>query len=322
MATSTHQPLLDLPLRKSSLCNCKFLCLILISLAAIVGSVTFLTTRKINAPLSTKVCDRALDLPSCFALVSELSPAGRLNGLNLLQEFLKKSASGIRDAVETTTDIIRRINDPKEQAAVADCLELMDLSLDRVLDSVTGSYSDVHSWLSSVLTNHVTCWDGLKNGSVRSAMEPLMKDLIARARVSLAMVVEISPEEDELLLRRVNGGFPWWVTRRDREILEDGPENIKANVVVAKDGSGNFKTVKEAAASAPEKSKNRYVIYVKKGTYKENVEIGKRKKNVMLVGDGMNSTIITGSLNVVDGSTTFHSATVGKVLTFTTLIFI
>lgn len=49
---------------------------------------------------------------------------------------------------------------------------------------------------------------------------------------------------------------------------------------------------------------------MKKGTYKENVEIGKSKTNVMLTGDGMDKTIITGSLNVVDGSTTFNSATV------------
>ena len=34
----------------------------------------------------------------------------------------------------------------------------------------------------------------------------------------------------------------------------------------------------------------------------------------MLVGDGMDATIITGNLNVIDGSTTFKSATVGKYL--------
>jgi hypothetical protein len=31
----------------------------------------------------------------------------------------------------------------------------------------------------------------------------------------------------------------------------------------------------------------------------------------MLVGDGMDATIITGSLNAVDGTGTFQSATVG-----------
>ncbi|MQK21542.1 pectin esterase, partial [Escherichia coli] len=82
---------------------------------------------------------------------------------------------------------------------------------------------------------------------------------------------------------------------------------------VAKDGSGEFNTVAEAVASAPDKSKKRYVIYVRQGTYEENVEIGKKKKNVMLVGDGMDATIITGSLNVIDGATTFRSATVAAV---------
>ena len=53
---------------------------------------------------------------------------------------------------------------------------------------------------------------------------------------------------------------------------------------------------------------------MKKGTYKENVEVVKNKKNLMIVGDGMDKTIITGSLNVVDGSTTFNSATLGKNL--------
>ena len=84
--------------------------------------------------------------------------------------------------------------------------------------------------------------------------------------------------------------------------------------MVAKDGSGKFKTVAEAVASAPDNGKTRYVIYVKKGTYKENVEIGKKKTNVMLVGDGKDATVITGNLNFIDGTTTFKTATVGMDL--------
>lgn len=91
---------------------------------------------------------------------------------------------------------------------------------------------------------------------------------------------------------------------------------MTANVVVAKDGSGKYKTVNEAVTAAPENSNSRYVIYVKKGVYKETIDIGKKKKNLMLVGDGKDATIITGSLNVVDGSTTFRSATVGNIIFF------
>ncbi|KAK7250931.1 hypothetical protein RIF29_33720 [Crotalaria pallida] len=101
---------------------------------------------------------------------------------------------------------------------------------------------------------------------------------------------------------------------KDRRLLESSVGAITANVVMAKDGSGKFKTVAEAVVSAPDNGNTRYTIYVKKGTYQEHVEIGKKKKNVMLVGDGMDATVITGSLNVVDGSTTFNSATVGTYL--------
>jgi hypothetical protein len=45
--------------------------------------------------------------------------------------------------------------------------------------------------------------------------------------------------------------------------------------------------------------------------YRENVDVAKKKKNIMFLGDGRTSTIITASRNVVDGSTTFNSATVG-----------
>lgn len=101
------------------------------------------------------------------------------------------------------------------------------------------------------------------------------------------------------------------MTTRDRHLLETNGAAIKANIVVAQDGTGNYKTVKGAIAAAPAKSTSRFVIHIKKGTYKENVNI--RKKNIMLAGDGMGLTIITGSLNVVDGSTTFNSATVAAV---------
>jgi pectinesterase len=244
----------------------------------------------------------------------------QVDGVDLLQEFLEKSATAVQGVVETTSNISRRINNPKDQSALADCLELMDLSMGRITDSIqalrkrTGrSHADAHLWLSSVLTNHVTCLDGL-DGPARPMMEPGLNNLIARARNSLAMVVAISPPPPTAeVLRPLNGRFPRWVTSGDRRLLMAPAKAIKPNVVVAKDGSGNYKTVSEAVASAPNKGKTRYVIYVKKGTYKQNVQIGSSKKNVMLVGDGMDYTIITGNLNVKDGSTTFKSATVAAV---------
>ncbi|KAG8386178.1 hypothetical protein BUALT_Bualt03G0122000 [Buddleja alternifolia] len=137
--------------------------------------------------------------------------------------------------------------------------------------------------------------------------------MISRARASLAMLAAISEPNDKEMVQSLRGKLPSWITPSDRKLLQSSANAIQADLIVAKDGSGNYKTVAEAIAAAPNKSEKRYVIYVKKGTYKENVEVGKSKKNLMIIGDGMNSTIITGDLNVVDGSTTFRSATLAAV---------
>ncbi|XP_042487128.1 pectinesterase-like [Macadamia integrifolia] len=310
MATTHHQPLLDTP-KKNPTFSCKALFLFL-SAAAIICPSAFVAFHVINnkttpfLSLPPQLCSRVHGPASC------------------LQIFLNNSVSRIAEAIDAANHISHRSNDVREQAPLADCVELMDLSIDRVKDSAVAigdgstrsSLADAHAWLSSVLTNYETCLDGLNSGPAHSSMQVQLQDLIARARTSLAMFTAISPSDEEAF-RPLHGGFPSWVTSMDRKLLESLPKDINPNadVVVAKDGSGNYKTVQEAVASAPDNGKTRYVIYVKKGTYKENVEVGKKKTNVMIVGDGMDSTIITGSLNVVDGSTTFKSATVAAVAT-------
>ncbi|KAL1565975.1 pectinesterase [Salvia divinorum] len=86
----------------------------------------------------------------------------------------------------------------------------------------------------------------------------------------------------------------------------------RADVVVAQDGSGDYTTVGAAVAAAAGRrsGSGRYVIYVKAGTYAEYVTIGKDLVNVMLLGDGIGRTIITGSRSNGTGSSTFESATV------------
>ncbi|EEF43910.1 Pectinesterase precursor, putative [Ricinus communis] len=320
MATAL-QPLLD-SLKASPH---KLTLYLVLSIAAILSSAALLTLHFNHITLShpqiiQTLCDRATDEASCQAMVSEIATntTMKLNHVKLLQVLLTKSTSHIQNAILEANHVRIMINDPVNQAALVDCVDLMELSLDKIKNSVlaldnvtTDSHADAHSWLSTVLTNHVTCLDGLK-GLARSTMEPGLKDIITRARTSLAMVVAISPAKNDLI-SPLNGDFPSWVTSKDRKLLESSGKNINADVIVAKDGSGKYKTVKEAVAAAPNNGKTRYVIYVKKGTYKENVEIGNSKKNIMLVGDSMDSTIITGSLNVVDGSTTFNSATVAAV---------
>ncbi|KAF3628176.1 hypothetical protein FXO38_28367 [Capsicum annuum] len=96
--------------------------------------------------------------------------------------------------------------------------------------------------------------------------------------------------------------------------MESLGKAIKSNAVVAQDGTGDYQPVIEAVAAAPDKSKIQYMIYVKKGIYEENVEVTVKKMNLIIVYDGTYySYKITGSLNVVDGSTTFCSATLAAI---------
>ncbi|XP_061354486.1 pectinesterase-like [Gastrolobium bilobum] len=299
---------------------------LILSVAAVLSSTALIASYLIKPTslLHHHVCEHAIDTTSCLAHVSEVAQGQILTTtkyqkFNLLKSFLMKSTSHIQKAMDTAKAIKLRTNSPREKAALHDCEQLMDMSMDRVWDSMmaltketTASLQDAHSWLSGVLTNHVTCMDELE-GSARALMEAELENLISRARTSLALLVAVLPQNpkgEQLIDEPLNGNFPSWVTSKARRLLESSAGGVEANVVVAKDGSGKFKTVAEAVASVPDNGKTRYVIYVKKGTYKENVDIGKTKKNVMLVGDGMDATIITGNLNYVDGTGTFRTATV------------
>ncbi|CAK8541370.1 unnamed protein product [Lathyrus sativus] len=324
---ATQETLLDRP--KKSIPKTFWL---ILSLAAIISSSAIIVSH-LNIPTSffhlssaPNLCEHAVDTKSCLTHVSEIVQGPTLantndHKLSTLISLLTKSTTHIQKAMDTANVIKSRVNRRREEIALNDCVELMNLSMDRVWDSVLtltkdnmDSQQDAHTWLSSVLTNHATCLDGLQ-GTSRVIMESHLQDLISRARSSLAVLVSVLPAKgnDGFIDESLNGDFPSWITSKDRRLLESSVRDIKANVVVAEDGSGDFKTVAEAVASAPKKGKTRYVIYVKNGTYKENVEISSQKTNVMLVGDGMNATIISGSLNFIDGTGTYQSATVAAV---------
>ncbi|KAK4761010.1 hypothetical protein SAY87_005903 [Trapa incisa] len=91
---------------------------------------------------------------------------------------------------------------------------------------------------------------------------------------------------------------------------------VRDIVVVSQDGYGNFSTINEAISNAPNNSKSSdgyFMIYVTAGVYEEYVSIPKKKRYLFMMGDGINETIITGNHSIVDGWTTFHSATFSVV---------
>ncbi|XP_050246178.1 pectinesterase-like [Quercus robur] len=86
--------------------------------------------------------------------------------------------------------------------------------------------------------------------------------------------------------------------------------SYKPNVTVAFDGSGNFSTINEAISKIPMGRNNPYVIFIKKGTYNEAVYIAQNKSNLVLIGEGMEKTIVQFNKTVKQGYGTSGSATV------------
>lgn len=345
MAASKSQPLLDA--KNNTIVSCKLIysIMLLISAVSLVSFFVLLPdqqppTKEIQSHQSVSfinLCSRAHNQEECSKFVSEVSAtndkvAAEKDGQIILKKFLANYVHQLDNAIAVAKGTRNHINGFNELGPVEDCLELMDLSMDRVRDSVTAlasssatqqsqSLADVHTWLSSLLTNHVTCIDGLNNSS---SLRNITEDLIVRARTSLAMVAKLIPaaidnrKEKEMLLpsKRRSKKFPSWVTKKDRKLLESSAvDGIKADLVVAQDGTGNYRTISEAISAAPSRSTQRFVIYVKLGTYEEHIEVPSKKTNLMIVGDGMDLTIVTGSLSVDGGSTTYRSATFGKYLT-------
>jgi pectinesterase len=62
---------------------------------------------------------------------------------------------------------------------------------------------------------------------------------------------------------------------------------------VAKDGSGNYKTIQEAINATRDLGKVTVKIFIKKGVYHEKVIVPSWKTNISLIGESRDSTIIT-----------------------------
>ena len=64
-------------------------------------------------------------------------------------------------------------------------------------------------------------------------------------------------------------------------------------IVVARDGTGDFRNVAEAIDKCRALMAEKRVIYIKKGVYKEKLVIPSHLTNIQLVGESRDSTIIT-----------------------------
>ena len=257
--------------------------------------------------------------------------------LSLVKSFLKPNSSYFEATIQ----------------ALEDCQILADLNVDFLsnssqtinsTDSLNSSQAeDLQTLLSAALTNQETCSDGLQvvasDPSITNSVLNHLSNGTMLYSISLALckhgwVPETKRErlltERKLIFSDVENAkynlFPRMSSPDEetnesitgRKLFQTTPGNVSVSegVVVNQDSSGNFTTINDAVAAAPNNtgtSNGYFVIYVVAGVYNEYISIAKKKQNLMIIGDGINQTVITGSHSVVDGWTTFNSATFGKL---------
>ncbi|XP_058108685.1 pectinesterase-like [Magnolia sinica] len=229
-----------------------------------------------------------------------------------------------RDETKMSTSILPNPTDhqvgltsQQTHVPIGYCNDLMDMSLARLNQSISAlkdstpkNKQDIQTWLSAVMTFQQACKDSVNGLSddfsrqISGKMDHLSK-LVSN---SLALVNRINGQMENSTARHLtsNEEFPTWVSPKDRKLLQSpavGPA-IRANVIVAQDGTGNFEKVADAIEAA---HGGRFVIYVKAGVYKEKIHM--KKDGITLIGDGRYSTIISGGDSVGGGSTMPGSAT-------------
>ncbi|XP_058079697.1 probable pectinesterase/pectinesterase inhibitor 47 [Magnolia sinica] len=223
-----------------------------------------------------------------------------------------------------------------EAGALSDCRQLSDLNLDFLATisaelSSTGPLTDevvdrVRTLLSAIVTNQQTCFDGLeasRSSLLKGVLQAPFSNATELYSVSLGLVnheLGSRKRKGRSLEENRSGGFsPFADSGRERRNLIEGVGNkilVRDSVMVAKDGSGNFTSIGDAVAFAPNNTiaeQGYFVIFVGEGVYEEYVLVAKNKKNLMLIGDGINKTVITGNRSVNDNWTTYNSATFAVV---------
>ncbi|GJT12380.1 probable pectinesterase/pectinesterase inhibitor 51 [Tanacetum coccineum] len=246
----------------------------------------------------------------------------------IIQTALSMSLNNIHTAQAKVQEIlITSKNNPNRTTAAKNCMEHLRNSEYRIKSTLEvlphGKIKDARAWTSAGFAYQYDCWSGLNNVNdtkiVVDTMSFIMTFLISYTSNALSMIRAYDVFGDNTAMwgppKTERDGF-WENAMGGRGGKGLGlPVGLKVDVTVCKGAGGGCKygTVQEAVNAAPDwGGGRRFVILVKAGVYKETVRVGLEKQNVVILGEGMGRTVITGDLSVgQSGISTYNTATVG-----------
>ncbi|KMZ73445.1 pectin methylesterase, family CE8 [Zostera marina] len=289
-----------------------------------VGNIDESESPSISASIKT-MCDNSVYPESCYDTLSDATNS-TTNPMDLYRIAIGIAMNEVLRANDEL-EVMKNTVDPKYHDAIVVCEELLNMSYDSLnasissdLTSSTVIIDDLKTWMSASLTYQDTCLESFSDDSMRTQISGVLANSTEFASNGLSILTQFATFLGVSKMRRRSmleyiekestlSQFPTWLSSKDRKLLEEPNLRGSAKITVAKDGSGTHTSINAALKDVPLKSTARTVIYVKEGIYNEYVEIEKKMKNIMMIGDGKSLTVITGSKNFVDGTPTFKSAT-------------
>lgn len=120
------------------------------------------------------------------------------------------------------------------------------------------------------MTNQGTCLDGFaqsKSNYLRNYIKNGLCNITNHVSNTLVMLKKIPVRKNRGSKKSevfsgygsFKDGFPSWVSSKDRKLLQSSVNQTTYNLVVAKDGTGNFTTISEAVDAAPNSSATRLI---------------------------------------------------------------
>ncbi|CAH9123236.1 unnamed protein product [Cuscuta epithymum] len=279
-------------------------------------------------PIVVAACKASRDPASCqLALNQSRHVSPGTTALQLIQSLLNLTFQNLDTAESQMKHILSgSTGNLNRTMAANNSLEAIGYSRYRV--GLTDQHGlagdrlkDGRAWLSAALSYQYGARSDLRNvndtADVIAAMEFMNDTLIATTSTALSMLAnyDLHGENTSLWGPPVTERDGYWEPAGGSWSEFEGgvPKELPPNATVCNSGGCDYETVQEAVDAAPEsKPAERFVIWIKGGVYKETVRISLYRYNVVLLGDGIGKTVITGSLNVGQpGMTTSESATVG-----------
>jgi pectinesterase inhibitor-like protein len=202
------------------------------------------------------------------------------------KDIIRSAVEVIGDAIGQAFDRADLIlsNDPLVKGAVADCKEVFADAKDDLnstlmgvddKDGIAKQGYQLRIWLSAVIANMETCIDGFPDEEFKTKVKEsftegkeLTSNALALIEKGSSLLSALKGVSKRRLLEEEQGaaaaasqagpaldkdGIPEWVPDGERRVLKGGgfKNTLTPNVVVAKDGSGKFKTINEALSAMP-----------------------------------------------------------------------